>query len=209
MTLTTWLAFTIAYAVMAFTPGPVVMLIVSYAVSQGKRTALAIVAGTTLGDTTCMAAAMFGVGALLQASALAFTALKLFGAAYLVFLGVKLWRQPVGETKEEAPEGGLSLRRAFIHAYLSTAFNPKAVLFFMVFVPQFMNPHAALLPQFAMMLASILVFGALIDGSYSLFAAQIGNRLSGRRSRKAVNRVAGGVLIGEGAFAAAWRGISA
>ncbi len=208
MSLTTWLAFTIAYAIMAFTPGPVIMLIVSYAVSQGKRTALAIVAGTTLGDSTCMTAAVLGVGALLQASALAFTLLKLFGAAYLVFLGVKLWRQPVGETTSENPAAGLSLWRAFIHAYLSTAFNPKTVLFFMVFVPQFMNPHAALLPQLGMMLVSIMVFGALIDGSYSLFAARIGSRLSSRRSRKAVNQVAGGILVGEGALAAAWRGIA-
>ncbi len=209
MSLATWIAFSVAYAVMAFTPGPVVMLIVSYAVSQGKRTALAIVAGTTLGDSTCMAAAVLGVGALLQASALAFTLLKVFGAAYLVFLGVTLWRQPVAEAPSAQPGAGLSLWRAFMHAYFSTALNPKAVLFFMVFVPQFMNPHAALLPQMGSMLLSIMVFGALIDGGYSLFAARIGARFSSRHSRKAVNRVAGGVLIGEGALAAAWRGIGA
>ncbi len=209
MAIATWLAFTIAYAIMAFTPGPVIMLIVSYALSQGRRTALAIVAGTTLGDSTCMTAAVLGVGALLQASALAFTLLKLFGAAYLVFLGVKLWRQPVGETVAADPKTGLSLGRAFAHAYLSTAFNPKTVLFFMVFVPQFMNPHAALFPQLGSMLISIMVFGALIDGGYSLFAARIGARLSSRRSRMTVNKVAGGVLVGEGALAAAWRGIGA
>jgi threonine/homoserine/homoserine lactone efflux protein len=211
MHLTTWAAFTLAYTLMAFTPGPVIMLVISYALTQGRRTALAIVVGTTLGDATSLTAAVLGVGALLEASALSFTILKLAGAAYLVFLGVKLWRQkvegrPTPETNAPAPL--LSLRKAFVHAYLSTTLNPKSVLFFMVFVPQFLDPAAPLWPQLAAMLASVGVFGALVDGGYSLFAAKIGGYLQGRRARRALNRVAGSVLIGEGAFAATWRGLS-
>ena len=108
-------------------------------------------------------------------------------------------------------EPGASIRpawRVFLHAYLTTVLNPKSVLFFMVFLPQFMDPHAPLLPQLAPMLASVLVCGTMVDGSYSIFAGSLRRFIRAPRAQRAVNRVTGGALVAEGALAAAWRGLT-
>src|SRR5580704_4718392 len=101
MTLATWLAFLIASGILVLIPGPTVLLVVSYALGQGWRTALPMAIGVALGDTTAMTLSMLGLGALLAASGLVFTVLKWLGAAYLVWLGVKLWR--AGGTLDAKP----------------------------------------------------------------------------------------------------------
>lgn len=207
MHLTSWIAFTIAYTLMALAPGPVILLVVSYALSRGRRTAFAVVAGTSLGDATGLTAATLGVGALIAASATAFLVLKLAGAAYLIILGIRLWRTPpVAENPPQGDSAGAEGRwRIFLHAYLTTALNPKSVLFFMVFVPQFMDPKTPLAPQLAAMLMSVLACGALVDGSYSVFAASLRRFIRAPKAQRGVNRVAGGILIAEGAYAAVAR----
>lgn len=205
MDIHTWIAFTVAYALMALAPGPVILLVVSYALAYGRRTALAVVAGTALGDASCLMAAMFGVAAVLAASEQAFLILKLAGAAYLVFLGLRLWRSPAATPETAQPRR--SLPRTFLHAYLTTVFNPKSVLFFMVFVPQFMDTHAPLAPQLAMMLASVVLCGVLIDGNYSLFATRLRSFIRTPHMQRAVNRTSGGLLVGEGVLAAIWRAL--
>src|SRR5215472_4688595 len=92
MSLETWLAFAAATTVLLVIPGPTILLVISYALGQGMRTALPVAIGVALGDFTAMTLSMLGLGALLAASALLFTALKWAGAAYLVWLGIKLWR---------------------------------------------------------------------------------------------------------------------
>ena len=204
MSLTLWVAFAIAYSLMALAPGPTILLVVSYALARGRRTALAVVAGTGLGDATCLAAATAGVGAILAASSTAFLVLKLAGAAYLVVLGVRLWRTPMLRADASAPPPR-SLWLVFLHAYCTTIFNPKPILFFMVFVPQFINEHAPLLPQLAIMEATVLLCGAMVDGGYSLFAAHLRRFVRTPGAQRAVNRTTGGLLVGEGVLAAVWR----
>src|SRR5919108_3219710 len=92
MTIETWLAFAAASTVLLIIPGPTILLVISYALGRGMRTALPVAAGVALGDFTAMTLSMLGVGALLAASDMLFTALKWIGAAYLIYLGVKLWR---------------------------------------------------------------------------------------------------------------------
>ncbi len=120
-----------------------------------------------------------------------------------------MWRAPVAARGAEAQAPGGSGARVFVHAYLATALNPKSVLFFMVFAPQFMAPRAPLLPQLGAMLASVFVCGTLVDGGYTLCAASLRRFTRGTRRQRAVNRVAGGVLVGEGVIAAMWRGVIA
>jgi threonine/homoserine/homoserine lactone efflux protein len=208
MHLAVWFAFTVAYALMAAAPGPVIFLVVSYAITQGRRTAFAVVAGTTLGDATCLAAAALGAGAVLAASATAFLILKLAGAAYLVFLGIRLWRMAPSAATAEPDAASGSLLRIFAHAYLTTVLNPKSVLFFMVFVPQFIEPSAPLLPQLAAMLASVALCGTAVDGSYSLFAARLRRAIRSPQAQRLVHRVAGGTLAAEGVLAAAGRSLT-
>ena len=102
MTFETWLAFAVASFVIVTIPGPTFLMIVSYALGHGKRAAYAIVAGVALGDFTAMTASMLGLGALLATSAEIFTVVKWIGAAYLIYLGVKLWRAPVSSGAEIA-----------------------------------------------------------------------------------------------------------
>ncbi len=212
MRLTLWLAFCLAYLVMAITPGPVTLLVTSYAITQGRRTALAVVSGTILGDCTCLVAALLGLGAVLAASAKAFAALKFAGALYLVFLGVRMWRAPalVAAAAAAGPaRTGTRPSRMFLHAYLTTTLNPKTVLFFMVFVPQFIDLRAPHLPQFAALVPSVLVLGALTDGSYAMAAASLHCFIRAPRIARLANRVCGGILVGEGVVAAAARGVVA
>ena len=98
-----WLAFALASAVLVAIPGPTVLLVISYALGHGRKSAAATVAGVALGDFTAMSASMLGLGAFLAASATLFTALKLVGAAYLIYMGVKLCRAPVAFPGVEAP----------------------------------------------------------------------------------------------------------
>lgn len=197
-----WLAFALAYLLMAVAPGPVIAIVVSYAISNGKRTAFAVVAATSLGDATLLVAAAFGVGALLAASAEAFTVLKLGGAAYLVVLGALMWRAPPHADAARPPR---SRARAFVHAYATTVLNPKGVLFFAVFLPQFLDPKAPLAPQVAIMAATVVAGGMLVDGSYTLLATRLAQRLRTARAQRIANRFAGATLVAEGTLAALLR----
>ncbi len=155
MTFETWLAFAAASAILVLIPGPTVLLVVSYALGQGFRTALPMAVGVALGDFTAMMLSMLGVGALLAASATIFTVLKWLGAAYLVWLGLKLWR--AGGTLDAAPRtDAASASRMLGHAWLVTALNPKGITFFVAFLPQFLDPQASFLTQMVVFEATFL-----------------------------------------------------
>lgn len=200
MHLTNWLAFAAAYCAMGVTPGPVTLMVMSYALTSGRRTALFVVAGTTLGDATCCLLAAAGLGAIIAASSVAFTALKVVGALYLVFLGVRMWRS-AGMLLAEGATPARPALRMFGHAYLTTVLNPKTVLFFMVFLPQFIDAGRPLLPQLAVLIPTIFVLGALIDGSYSLSASAVRRVLRTPRAQARMGRACGGLLVGEGVLA--------
>ena len=104
----TWISFVAATEALLIIPGPTVLLVISYALAQGKRSAWATVPGVAAGDFTAMALSLLGLGAVLAASAELFTVLKLAGAAYLVYLGIKLWRAPIAEGGEIAAPAAIS-----------------------------------------------------------------------------------------------------
>src|SRR3954470_19942385 len=148
MTLTLWTAFVAASAILVLIPGPTVLLVVSYSLGQGWRTALPMAIGVALGDFTAMTLSMLGVGALLATSATIFTVLKWIGAAYLVWLGIKLWRSG-GALAAEPRTSGASRAKMLGHAWLVTALNPKSLTFFIAFLPQVLDPHASFARQMA------------------------------------------------------------
>ena len=199
-----WLAFVAASAILLAIPGPTVLLVISYALGHGRRPAAAIVAGVALGDLTSMTASMLGLGAVLAASAMVFTALRWIGGAYLVYLGVKLWRAPVAEAAAaDAPPARLS--RMFAHAYAVTALNPKGIVFFVAFVPQFLMASAPFLPQVAVLEATFVTLAILNTVAYAMLASAARQRLRQLRVQRIVNRTGGTLLIGAGALAAGWR----
>src|SRR5262245_60825514 len=141
MTIETWLAFSAASAILLVIPGPTTLLVISYALGRGMRGALPVAAGVALGDFTAMTLSMLGVGALLAASATLFTLLKWVGAAYLIWLGIQLWRAG-GALNAEPKSGEAPALRMLAHAWLVTALNPKSITFFVAFLPQFIDRGA-------------------------------------------------------------------
>lgn len=201
MTLETWLAFLLASAAMLAIPGPTIMLVVGQALGQGRGRALPLVAGVALGDLTAITLSLAGLGALLAASSLGFTLLKWVGAAYLLWLGIRMWRAPVAEGTPPA----LPARRAFRDAYVVTALNPKGIAFFVAFVPQFITPGAPFLPQAALLVASFVTLAAANALLYALLAGRLSGAVARPAVRRAFNRLGGAMLMGAGAATAAMR----
>ncbi|MCK0149410.1 LysE family transporter [Marivita sp. S6314] len=196
-----WLTFVAASTALLLIPGPTVLLVLSYALSQGRRVAVASASGVALGDLIAMSLSLAGLGALVMASAMLFTVLKWVGAVYLVWLGIKLIRS--------APAAGLPdtaqashARHVFSHAALVTALNPKSIAFFIAFVPQFITPDAPLGPQFAILIATFVGLAALNAFAYALAA----DRLRGWIGKTSVitwlTRAGGATLIAMGALTA-------
>jgi threonine/homoserine/homoserine lactone efflux protein len=204
MSIEHWLAFVAASAVLLAIPGPTILLVISYALGHGKKAAPASVAGVALGDFTAMTASMLGLGVLLTTSALLFTVLKWVGAAYLIYLGYKLWRAPVG-TAEATEETQTRPGRIFVHLYAVTALNPKSIVFFVAFLPQFLDATAPLLPQILIMEATFLVLATINALLYALMATVARRTIRKPSVQRAVNRVGGSLLIGAGVLTVAWR----
>ena len=193
-----WAAFTAASAVLLIIPGPTVLLVVSYALGQGWRTALPMAVGVALGDFTAMTLSMLGLGVLLAASATLFTILKWVGAAYLVYLGIKLWRG--GGTLEAAPRtDAVSAAKMLGHAWLVTALNPKSITFFVAFLPAFLDPHADFLTQMLVFETTFLLLAFGNAFGYALVASRARGFVSNPKAIGIINKVGGSLLIGAGA----------
>lgn len=201
-----WLAFAAASAILVAIPGPTVLLVISYALGHGRKSAFATVAGVALGDFTAMTASMLGLGALLATSALLFTTLKWIGAAYLVYLGVKLWRAPVAAPAgDDAPPPSETARRIFLHTYAVTALNPKSIVFFIAFVPQFLDSTQPAVMQMVTFETTFLVLATLNAASYGLLAALARKQIRRPSIQRLVNRTGGSLMIGAGLLAIGWK----
>jgi threonine/homoserine/homoserine lactone efflux protein len=202
MTLTTWLAFAIASTVLLMIPGPTVLLVVSYALTQGRRVALATAVGVALGDFTAMTLSLAGLGAILLASSTLFTVLKWIGAVYLVYLGVRLWRaEPVLVVAEVSPRRG-EARQILAHAFVVTALNPKSLAFFVAFVPQFIDHQSTLVPQFVLMEATFVGLATANALLFAFAADALRSRIRRARVLKWLNRAGASCLVGMGAVTA-------
>ncbi len=203
MTLAAWFAFAAASTVLLLIPGPTVLLVVSYALTQGRKVAIATAAGVALGDFTAMTLSLAGLGALLAASATLFTALKWIGAAYLIYLGVRLWRAPPvpPDVMSEPAEG--AARTIFGHAFIVTALNPKSIAFFVAFVPQFIAHDVPLLPQLVIMEATFVGLAAVNALAYALAADRLRRSIRQPGVLKWMNRAGASCLVGMGAATAA------
>ncbi|MCR8547637.1 LysE family translocator [Salipiger sp. P9] len=204
MPLDLWLTFVAASTALLLIPGPTVLLVLSYALSKGRSVAVASAAGVALGDLTAMSLSLAGLGALVLTSALLFTVLKWAGAAYLVWLGIRLLRS--------APKEGLALpstevtpRGVFAHAAAVTALNPKSIAFFIAFVPQFLDASRPLLPQFAILVATFVGLAALNALVYALAADRLRSAIARPRVIAWLTRAGGTALIGMGLLTATLR----
>ncbi|WP_420397480.1 LysE family translocator [Nioella sp.] len=206
MSLDLWLAFVAASTALLIIPGPTVLLVLSYALSQGRKVAVASAAGVALGDFVAMTASLLGLGALVLASATLFTVLKWVGAGYLIWLGIKLIRSAGGATLTELPETHrITPARVFGHNAAVTALNPKSIAFFIAFVPQFLRPEQPLIPQFAILIGTFVALAALNALAYALLADQLRARIARPGTIAWLTRAGGATLIGMGVLTASLR----
>ncbi len=204
MTIETWLAFAAATGVLLVIPGPTVLLVVSYALGQGLRTAMPMALGVALGDFTAMTLSMLGLGALLATSATLFTVLKWIGAAYLIWLGIKLWR--AGGAMQATPRtDNASAVKMVAHAWFVTALSPKSITFFVAFLPQFLDPAGDFWMQMLVFEATFLVLAFANAFGYALLASRARGMMSSARAISLVNRIGGSLLIGAGVAAVSIR----
>lgn len=197
-------AYVVACTALLFVPGPTLLLVISYSLAHGRRSAFAVIGGVLLGDTVALTASLLGVGALLMASARLFVAVKIAGAIYLVYLGVKMWRSS-GAVATTAMSVPLSRLKMATDAFTVTVLNPKSGVFFVAFLPQFMDPASPILPQTLLLGATFLFLAFVSVTLYALVAIRVRRRLSDPRVARALNRVGGGALVGAGVFAAVTR----
>ena len=197
------LAFVGASLLLAITPGPAVVYVVARTLAQGRACGLSSVAGVALGNLANALAAALGLAALFAVSAAAFTAVKWAGAAYLVYLGVRMWRTaaPAVDTAPQVP--AQPLRRVFRDGFLVAVLNPKTTLFFAAFLPQFMDSHGSALMQTLALAGVFIAIAACTDVIYVLTANLLAPRL-GRAARHRLwgNRLAGTSFIGLGLLTA-------
>lgn len=206
MDIQTWLAFVAASIALLLIPGPTVLLVLSYAISQGRKVALATVGGVALGDFIAMSASLAGLGALVLASATLFTVLKWVGALYLVYLGIKLFRSAstasIGDLEKVTETNASSV---FGHAAAVTALNPKSIAFFIAFVPQFVVVDSPLLPQFSILVFTFVGLAAVNALAYALLADKLRARIARPSVLAWFSRLGGSALIVMGVATAAFK----
>ncbi|SNS19826.1 LysE family translocator [Antarctobacter heliothermus] len=204
MDLNFWLAFVAASTALLLIPGPTVLLVLSYALSKGRSVAVASAAGVASGDFIAMSLSLAGLGALVAASATLFTVLKWVGAAYLVWLGIKLIRSAPSKGLT-LPETQITARGVYAHNLAVTALNPKSIAFFVAFVPQFVTPGSPLLPQFAVLVTTFVTLAALNALAYALAADRLRRVISRPSILTTLTRAGGATLIGMGVLTATLR----
>jgi threonine/homoserine/homoserine lactone efflux protein len=201
-----WLGFVAASALMGVIPGPAVTSIVGYALGSGRRTALASVAGMSLGSLIAISLSLAGVGAILRASSTAFMILKWCGAAYLVGLGViTLIRSRGGKAETVKAPPPIRARTAFFSNVLLGAFHPKTIVFFVAFAPQFISSHADYLTQAVILVVTYCAVVGATDTAYALIASHASRLLRRPGAMLWSKRAGGGVLIAAGVATAAAR----
>ncbi|GGB35925.1 lysine transporter LysE [Roseibium aquae] len=204
MTIELYSAYIVATLILLAIPGPTILLVISYALSHGRKATVASVLGVGLGDAVAATLSLLGLGAILATSASLFAVLKWVGAAYLFWLGLKMWRSaPAALGQTGVPD--IAPRKIFAHAFLVTAFNPKGIVFLMAFLPHFVSPSAAVAPQLVLLGATFVVLGIANAAIYALAASEIGSRLRSPSLLSLVQKIGGGFLMSAAVMTAAMR----
>ncbi|KOF53411.1 lysine transporter LysE [Achromobacter sp. DMS1] len=196
MALHTWLLYLLAVTGLSLTPGPNTLLALTHGALHGHRRALCTIAGGAAGFVALIALSMLGIGALLKAWAPALTALKWAGGAYLIYLGVQLWRAPGVTLRPPAGAPALRGTRMFGQGFLSAISNPKALLFYGAFLPQFIDPARSLLTQFAVMAATFAGIEFAVEYGLARLAHRVRPWLE--RAGRRFNKVCGGLFAALG-----------
>lgn len=205
MPLHIWIAFVAASAVLLVIPGPTVLLVVGDALANGRRKAWSTVFGVGCGDAMAMGLSLAGAGALLRASAAAFAVMKLLGGTYLIYLGIRSIagaRQGNGSLEARAARANSGLppgpAQRFTKAWAVTVLNPKSILFFVAFLPQFISAHTSFVSQAAILMVTFVSMAMTNASMYSSLAGLLGEKLTLPATQRRTGYAGGGILIAAG-----------
>lgn len=201
-----WVAFTLASIVLTLIPGPSVLLVISQALTRGKRAAMMCIAGDMVGTIVLMALSFMGVGALLAASAVLFQTMKWAGVFYLAYLG---YRQ-IADARHAADPGtddhqSNSTWGSFWAGSITAVLNPKAIIFYMAFLAQFIDPNGSLGLQMGILTVTSTLVVAILLAGYALVAARARTSFQSSVVRRRIGYAGGGMMIGGSALMAATR----
>jgi threonine/homoserine/homoserine lactone efflux protein len=202
MSIELFAAYLVACFVIVIVPGPTVTLIIANSLKHGSRAGLLNMAGTQLGLAVIIAVAGIGLSSVIAALGHWFEWLRLAGAAYLIWLGWKMFR--AADTGDEAPQTQAPRGGFFLQGVLVALSNPKTLLFFGAFFPQFLDPARDHVTQIAIMGATAMLFAAVSDSAYAVLSGRAGQALSRKRVRL-LSRFGGSVMIGGGLWLASAR----
>ncbi|CAB3889277.1 LysE family translocator [Achromobacter deleyi] len=196
MALHSWLIYLVAVTGLSVTPGPNTLLALTHGALHGHRKALCTIAGGAVGFILLIALSMLGISALLKAWGPALTVLKWAGGAYLIWLGIQLWRAPAVQLRPAPDMPRLRGTRMFSQGFLSAISNPKALLFYGAFLPQFIDPARNLFAQFVIMAATFAVIEVVVEYVLARLAHRVRPWLE--RCGRRFNKVCGGLFAAMG-----------
>ncbi|MEM8915707.1 MAG: LysE family translocator [Pseudomonadota bacterium] len=205
MTWDVWITYAIACTILLAVPGPTIMLVITHALTKGRRSGFYTVPGVILGDTAALILSLAGLGAILAYSASLFTVVKLIGAGYLIYLGIQLWRAKVDGGPALTESNGAGSKDGWAlgaHAFAVTTLNPKGIVFFIAFLPQFVDQDGPILLQLTILGGTFVVLGGLNAAIYAYLAGSFSKFLGSTYWRRIINRGGGGFLIGAGVMMA-------
>ncbi|MEE2599370.1 MAG: LysE family translocator [SAR324 cluster bacterium] len=194
----TWLTYTFITTTFLLIPGPTLLLVISYSFLRGRSALMALVVGVGLGDLTAMILSFLGVGFLLESVAAAFYFLKWLGAAYFFWLGINMWLSCDDAIEISEKGKQQDFREIFRNAYVTTALNPKSIIFFLAFMPQFIESEIPFALQAVVLGTIFFLLAIIIVISYAILASFLGRQLRLTAIQRWTKRIGGGLLIGAG-----------
>lgn len=206
MELELWLAFVATYTVISVIPGPSVLVVTGQALSHGTKAAFLCILGELAGGVVLVGLSLFGVGAILAASSELFQVVKWAGVIYMAYLGcrqiIEARQGAVNLSPKMRKTDGMSSARA---GFFTAVLNPKAIIFYVAFLSQFLDPNANIYSQFVIVVATSTVIVGVVLGGYALLAAQARKTFKSATARRRFGYTGGGFLIGGSVFMATSR----
>jgi len=203
MSIEVWLAFVIASSILTLIPGPCVLLVISQSITKGLSAALMCIVGDVLGGIVLMVLSLLGVGAILATSATLFIMFKWLGVIYMAYLGYSQIIEAKNNTStDEQTNERTSNIQSLKSGFIASTLNPKAVAFYMAFLPQFMNPDGDALLQFSILIVTSSIVIGVILGGYALVASNTRKIFQHKRSKTYFGYTGGGFLIGSSMYMA-------
>jgi len=199
MAIELWLTFVLASCMLLIIPGPTILTVVSYSIAHGKQANIPLVAGVALGDSVALLLSIAGLGAVLATSAWMFTAIKIVGGLYLIYLGIKLLLTKTSPLHNDDASDANTLPmpspwKLFANTWFVTALNPKGIIFFVAFLPQFIDKTAGVNTQLWILSITFVALASLNASLYAVFASSARKLLASKKAQQRFN-IGGGALL--------------